>query len=76
MSNRPTDWHILDLDHNPTPGDPDRVRKLSGSLHDFADDVSHVLRDIKGMANEDAVLKWAGKTADAFTAEFGTSPAS
>lgn len=74
MSNRPTDWHILDLDHDPTPGDPDRVRKLSGSLHDFADDVSHVLRDIKGMANEDAVLKWAGKTADAFTAEFEDVP--
>jgi len=74
VSNRPTDWHILDLDHDPTPGDPDRVRKLSGSLHDFADDVSHVLRDIKGMANEDAVLKWAGKTADAFTAEFEDVP--
>ncbi|WP_369261221.1 putative T7SS-secreted protein [Streptomyces sp. R35] len=74
MSLRPTDWHILDLDHDPTPGDPQRVRKLSGSLHDFADDVSHVLRDIKGMANEDAVLKWAGKTADAFTAEFEDVP--
>ncbi|WP_330306595.1 MULTISPECIES: putative T7SS-secreted protein [unclassified Streptomyces] len=74
MSLRPTDWQILDLDHDPTPGDPQRVRKLSGSLHDFADDVSHVLRDIKGMANEDAVLKWAGKTADAFTAEFEDVP--
>ncbi|MEU9209026.1 putative T7SS-secreted protein [Streptomyces sp. NPDC048415] len=74
MSHRPTDWHILDLDHDPTPGDPHRVRKLAGSLHDFADDVSQVLRDIKGMAKEDAVLKWAGKTADAFTAEFEDVP--
>jgi uncharacterized protein YukE len=74
VSHRPTDWHILDLDHDPTPGDPHRVRKLAGSLHDFADDVSQVLRDIKGMAKEDAVLKWAGKTADAFTAEFEDVP--
>ncbi|MFF4347741.1 putative T7SS-secreted protein [Streptomyces sp. NPDC001530] len=74
MSHRPADWHILDLDHDPTPGDPQRVRKLAGSLHDFADDVSQILRDVKGMANEDAVLKWAGKTADAFTAEFEDVP--
>ncbi|GAA5003518.1 putative T7SS-secreted protein [Streptomyces siamensis] len=74
MSHRPADWHILDLDQDPTPGDPQRVRKLAGSLHDFADDVSHVLRHIKGMANEDAVLKWAGKTAESFTAEFEDVP--
>ncbi|MEV6792789.1 hypothetical protein AB0M87_12455 [Streptomyces sp. NPDC051320] len=41
---------MLDLDKDPTPGDPDRVRHLAKNLHDFADDVSGVLRDIKGMA--------------------------
>ena len=61
--NRPGDWHVLDLDRDPTPGDPDRVRKLSKDLHDFADDVSDALRLIKGMAGEDAVLAWAGKSA-------------
>ncbi|MET7390215.1 putative T7SS-secreted protein [Streptomyces sp. NPDC005529] len=74
MSNRPADWHILDLDRDPTPGDPQRVRKLAGSLHDFADDVSDILRDIKGLANDDAVLKWAGKTADSFASEFEDVP--
>lgn len=74
MSNRPTDWHILDLDHDPTPGDPQRVRGLAGSLHDFADDVAGILRDVKGLANDDAVLKWAGKTADAFASEFEDVP--
>ncbi|MFE0138106.1 hypothetical protein ACFWY6_42155, partial [Streptomyces sp. NPDC059037] len=62
---RPRDWHVLDLDKDPTPGDPDRVRSLAKNLHDFSDDVGRVLRDIKGMAGEDAILKWAGKTADA-----------
>ncbi|MGW3913684.1 putative T7SS-secreted protein, partial [Streptomyces sp. NPDC005070] len=62
---RPADWHVLDLDKDPTPGDPDRVQKLAKDLHDFADDVSDALRLIKGMAGEDAVLSWAGKSAEA-----------
>ncbi|MER5470447.1 DUF6531 domain-containing protein [Streptomyces sp. NPDC002685] len=72
--NRPTDWHVLDLDKDPTPGDPDRVRHLSKNLHDFADDVSDALRLIKGMADEDAVLRWAGKSAKAFQDEFSGVP--
>ncbi|MEV0849991.1 putative T7SS-secreted protein [Streptomyces sp. NPDC049954] len=71
---RPTDWHVLDLDRDPVPGDPRRVRKLAASLHDFADDVAQVLRDIKGMAGEDAILSWAGKTADSFIEEFQEAP--
>uniref|UniRef100_UPI00048D2644 putative T7SS-secreted protein n=1 Tax=Streptomyces sp. 142MFCol3.1 TaxID=1172179 RepID=UPI00048D2644 len=72
--NRPGDWHVLDLDKDPTPGDPDRVRHLAKSLHDFADDVGEALRSIKGMADEDAVLKWAGKSAKAFGDEFSGVP--
>ncbi|MEV0118783.1 RHS repeat-associated core domain-containing protein [Streptomyces sp. NPDC050844] len=72
---RPRDWHVLDLDKDPTPGDPDRVRSLAKNLHDFSDDVGRVLRDIKGMAGEDAILKWAGKTADAFSEQFEDAPA-
>ncbi|MEW2163024.1 DUF6531 domain-containing protein [Streptomyces sp. NPDC007084] len=72
--NRPGDWHVLDLDRDPTPGDPERVRHLSRSLHDFADDVGDALRLIKGMAGEDAVLSWAGKSAEAFQDEFAGVP--
>jgi uncharacterized protein YukE len=49
-------------------------RNLAKNLHDFADDVSKVLRDIKGMAGEDAILTWAGKTAESFTSEFEDAP--
>ncbi|MFG2439966.1 DUF6531 domain-containing protein [Streptomyces sp. NPDC048508] len=65
---------MLDLDRDPTPGDPDRVRHLSQNLHDFADDVGDALRLIKGMAGEDAVLVWAGKSAKAFQDEFAGVP--
>ncbi|MFI6495042.1 DUF6531 domain-containing protein [Streptomyces sp. NPDC050564] len=74
MAYRPTDWHVLDLEKDPTPGDPDRVRHLAKNLHDFADDVSDALRAIKGMADEDAVLQWAGKSAKAFEDEFSGVP--
>ncbi|MEU1121681.1 MULTISPECIES: DUF6531 domain-containing protein [unclassified Streptomyces] len=64
----------MDLEKDPTPGDPHRVRSLAKNLHDFSEDVGRVLRDIKGMAGEDAILKWAGKTADAFTEKFEDAP--
>ncbi|SCE50982.1 hypothetical protein GA0115240_172026 [Streptomyces sp. DvalAA-14] len=71
---RPGDWHILDLDRDPTPGDPSRVKALSLQLHDFADDVESALRLVKGMQSEDAILSWAGLSADAFRDEFGSAP--
>jgi RHS repeat-associated protein len=74
VSHRPTDWHILDLDDDPTPGDPHRIRKLAGTLHDFAADVGEALRDLKGIAKEDEILSWAGKTADVFAEEFADAP--
>ncbi|MEU6222652.1 putative T7SS-secreted protein [Streptomyces sp. NPDC047042] len=74
MSHRPADWHILDLDQDPTPGDPQRIRKLAGTLHDFAEDVSEALRSIKGLATEDEILSWAGKTAEVFAEEFADAP--
>jgi hypothetical protein len=61
---RPTDWHVLDLESDPVPGDPERVKGLARRLHAFADDVGDALRQIKGMAEDDALLKWAGKSAD------------
>ncbi|WP_443064864.1 DUF6531 domain-containing protein [Streptomyces sp. NBC_00576] len=71
---RPADWHVLDLDLDPTPGDPDRVRQLARTLHDFADDVADALRLIKGMAQENETLEWAGKTAEVFQDEFSDVP--
>ncbi|WP_055627938.1 RHS repeat-associated core domain-containing protein [Streptomyces hirsutus] len=71
---RPTDWHVLDLDRDPTPGDPERVRRLAKVLHDFADDVSEALRLVKGMAGEGTLEQWAGKSATVFKEEFSGVP--
>ncbi|MEV0639186.1 RHS repeat-associated core domain-containing protein [Streptomyces sp. NPDC050619] len=71
---RPRDWHVLDLEKDPTPGDPDRVRYLARVLHDFADDVSEALRLVKGMAEDDVALEWAGKSAAVFKEQFSGVP--
>jgi RHS repeat-associated protein len=62
------------LDRDPTPGDPQRVRTLAKTLHDFADDVSDALRLVKGMAGEGTLLEWAGKSADVFKEDFADVP--
>ncbi|MEV0603004.1 DUF6531 domain-containing protein [Streptomyces sp. NPDC050315] len=65
---------MLDLEGDPTPGDPERVQKLARELHEFAEDVGTALRGITDMASEDAVLKWSGKSAKKFKEEFDGVP--
>ncbi|MEU8865903.1 hypothetical protein [Streptomyces umbrinus] len=65
---------MLDLEKDPTPGDPVRVKSLAKSLRDFSDDVQDALRLVKGMTDEDAVLSMVGKTTDVFRDEFSGVP--
>ncbi|GAA3851677.1 DUF6531 domain-containing protein [Streptomyces sedi] len=71
---RASDWSPVDMDRDPTPGDPDEVRELADDLQEFADDVGEALGKIRGLASERAVLDWAGLSADAFRAEFDGVP--
>ncbi|MFI9101832.1 DUF6531 domain-containing protein [Streptomyces fildesensis] len=74
MANRPTDWHVLDLDRDPVPGDPYEVKELARKLGDFADDVSSALRSVRGLSGNNAVQDWAGLAADAYREQFGDLP--
>ncbi|MDT0265825.1 DUF6531 domain-containing protein [Streptomyces sp. DSM 44915] len=71
---RAFDWSPVDMDRDPTPGDPDEVRELADDLQHFADDVGEALGKIRGMAGERAMLDWAGLSADAFRREFDGVP--
>ncbi|TDC21342.1 hypothetical protein E1265_18275 [Streptomyces sp. 8K308] len=71
---RASDWSPVDLDRDPTPGNPDEVRELADSLQTFADDVGEALGRIRGMAEDRAVLDWAGLSAEAFRSEFDGVP--
>lgn len=71
---RPTDWHVLDLDRDPVPGDPYEVRELARKLGDFADDVGTALRSVRGLNGDTAVQEWAGLSGDAYRQQFGDLP--
>ncbi|GAB2885089.1 DUF6531 domain-containing protein [Streptomyces mayteni] len=62
------------MDSDPTPGSPDDVRELAEGLQTFADDVGDALGRIRGMAEDRAVLDWAGLSADRFRSEFDGVP--
>ena len=71
---RPTDWHVLDLDRDPTPGDPTQVQALARRLHTFAEDVGSALRQIRGMSGDSAVREWTGQAAEEYRSYFDGVP--
>ncbi|GAB7053057.1 toxin glutamine deamidase domain-containing protein [Catenuloplanes indicus] len=71
---RPTDWHVLDMDGDPTPGDPARVRQLAARFHDFADTANRARLAVESLQGDGALLAWVGKSGDAFREQFGDFP--
>ncbi|MFI7273780.1 DUF6531 domain-containing protein [Streptomyces sp. NPDC049879] len=71
---RPADWSPVDMDSDPTPGDPEEVRQLADELQTFSDDVAEALGKVRGLASDRAVRDWAGLSAEAFRSEFDGVP--
>ncbi|WP_405730620.1 DUF6531 domain-containing protein [Streptomyces sp. NBC_01537] len=71
---RPADWHVLDLDKDPTPGDPVQVENLARRIHGFADDVGTALRSIRGLSGDSAVQTWTGLSGDEYRRQFDDLP--
>ncbi|GAA2515594.1 RHS repeat-associated core domain-containing protein [Winogradskya humida] len=71
---RPADWDILDLDGDPTPGDPARVRQLASRFHDFAETAHRAKVAVDSLQGDGAVLTWVGLSGDAFREQFGDFP--
>jgi A nuclease of the HNH/ENDO VII superfamily with conserved WHH len=63
---RPTDWDVLDLGEDPTPGSPDRVRLMARQTGDVGDDAADCERGIRSLAGDQAVLSWVGLAGDVF----------
>ncbi|WP_203839336.1 hypothetical protein, partial [Winogradskya humida] len=57
---RPTDWDVLDMDGDPTPGDPSRVRQLASRFHDFAETAHRAKVAVDSLQGDGAVLTWVG----------------
>ena len=71
---RPTDWHVLDLDADPVPGDPWRVKQLGGMMRTLGDDADSAARDVRGLAGDHAAMNWIGAAGDAFKDHIGKFP--
>lgn len=71
---RPTDWYVLDMDSDPTPGDPDRLRLLADRFHDFAEHAHRAKLAVDSLQGDGSVLTWIGKSGDAFREQFGEFP--
>lgn len=63
---RPVDWYVLDLDGDPTPGEPVAVRALSVRVGRVAEDATRAERDVRSLAGDSTVTTWIGAAGDVF----------
>jgi hypothetical protein len=71
---RPTDWYVLEMDGDPAPGDPDRVRQLARRFHDFAETAHQAKLAVESLQGDGSLLTWVGLSGDAFRQQFGDFP--
>jgi len=62
---RPTDWHVLDLKSDPTPGDPGRLEELADSLRQLGRLALRVDEGFVAILRTTGPEAFAGKAADA-----------
>ncbi len=72
--NRPTDWAALDLDADPTPGDPFSVRELARKFLEFAADVDHANENLTALTSSWVAISWQGQSGTAFRDELAEFP--
>jgi hypothetical protein len=71
---RPSDWHVLGLDTDPTPGIVESVQALAKEFGDFAHDVERAWNQLNSFGADTTALSWIGQSADAFKENFGPLP--
>jgi uncharacterized protein YukE len=75
MSGRPTDWYVLDLDGDPTPGDPLSIQDLARRFMRLARDAAGAATAFRRAVGDEAIASWVGLSGDAYRAEIGDLPA-
>ncbi len=64
---RPSDWSVLDLDKDPTPGDPSRIDLLADRFLEFSETAERAYRSVTSLQGDSAVMSWVGLSGDAFS---------
>ncbi|MGF7237542.1 MAG: WXG100 family type VII secretion target [Frankia sp.] len=65
---------MLDLDGDPTPGDPFGIRELARRFLSLAADATDASGRVRAAAGSDAVGSWVGDAGDAYREQIGALP--
>ena len=71
---RPSDWWVLDLEGDPTPGSPAAVRRMARTWATVAQDAAWAERRVRQLMGDEALGKWIGEAGEAFRAKTGDLP--
>ncbi|SFD44075.1 DUF6531 domain-containing protein [Streptomyces aidingensis] len=71
---RASDWSPLDMDGDPTPGDPPRIEQLGNKFTTFADDVFDALQKVRALGEDGTLASFVGESADAYQDKFDKVP--
>lgn len=71
---RPSDWWVLDLDGDPTPGSPSAVRRMARTWQGVADDAAWAQRRVGQLMGDEALGRWIGEAGDTFRDKTGDLP--
>lgn len=71
---RPSDWWVLDLPSDPTPGEVGQIGRLAARLTTIGDDAEYLSHQVRALAADNAVLTWIGAAGDAFRPAIGQFP--
>jgi hypothetical protein len=71
---RPTDWWVLDLERDPTPGSPTEVRRMARRWHEVSEDAAWAARRMSQLMGDGVVGRWIGEAGDVFRARSGELP--
>jgi hypothetical protein len=71
---RPTDWWVLDLERDPTPGSPTEVRRMARRWHEVSEDAAWAAQRMSQLMGDGVVGRWIGEAGDVFRARSGELP--
>ncbi|SFD59172.1 DUF6531 domain-containing protein [Streptomyces aidingensis] len=71
---RASDWSPLDMDQDPTPGDPSRIEQLGNKFTTFADDVYDALQKVRTLGEDGTLAAFVGESADSYRDKFDKVP--
>jgi hypothetical protein len=71
---RPSDWYLVDLYADPTPGDAFGVRQVASKYADIAYVAANAASVVRGIRNSHSAEAWVGDAGEVFRSETARMP--